>query len=503
MKSYNRLMHQADNSKNYKGIVAAYMRYSSDNQDEKSIEYQRDAITEYCKNNDYFLFAEYWDEAYTGTNDRRPSFQKLIEDAQNSPPWDTILVFDYSRWFRDTNHSTLYECQLFELGIDVFSITEQFDTSSEGLLMRDIKKAFNAFTSRNIGKFSRAGMLNNANKAEHCGGKPPLGYDIVNKKLVINESEANIVKRIFDMYENNFSYNKMAEDLNSKGYRTKFGQPFTFNSFDSILHQEKYTGTYVWNKSHEKNTRGSKKSQRCEVYDKEVKTPNAVPVIISQEQFDRVQQMFKNRRSGTATSKNRNHYLLSGCGFLKCAECGALMIGSIVSSHGNRYKYYYCPNHKKKLPTCSNVGIQATFLDEFVIRVIVKDIYKRDDLISLYNTSEEKDKVHILKNQIAGLEKTSKNLVKELVKKENKESLVELRAELNDVNIRKKALKEELEYIKASLVTLTESDRKNLCKKIKKLMITGDSLEVRKYLKETISEILVSDTDVKITLNIT
>ena len=101
------------------------------------------------------------------------------------------------------------------------------------MCMRDIKKAFNSFTSRNIGKFTHAGMLTNASNGEHCGGVPPLGYNVVDKKLVINESEAEIVRRIFDMYENNFSYKQMAEDLNSKGYRTKFGQLFTYNSFSS------------------------------------------------------------------------------------------------------------------------------------------------------------------------------------------------------------------------------------------------------------------------------
>ena len=127
MKPYNRVIHTAESDKKYKGIVAAYMRYSSDNQDEHSIEYQRDAIVTYCQKEELFLCAEYWDEACTGTNDRRSSFRKMIADAHNAPLWDTILVFDYSRWFRDSNNSTLYECQLFSLGIDVFSITEQFD----------------------------------------------------------------------------------------------------------------------------------------------------------------------------------------------------------------------------------------------------------------------------------------------------------------------------------------------------------------------------------------
>lgn len=502
MKPYNRIIHKIENNATYKGIVAAYMRYSSDNQDEHSIEYQRKAIVEYCKKENYCLYAEYWDEARTGTNDRRPSFQKMIADAQESPPWDTILVFDYSRWFRDANLSSLYECLLVGLGIDVFSITEQFDTSSEGLLMRDIKKAFNSFTSRNIGKFTHAGMLTNASNGEHCGGVPPLGYNVVDKKLVINESEAEIVRRIFDMYENNFSYKQMAEDLNSKGYRTKFGQPFTYNSFSSILHQEKYTGTYVWNKSSKKSHSGKRNSHKTKPEEEQIKQKDAIPVIIPKEQFDRVQTRIAERKNGTASSKSRRFYLLGSGGFLKCAECGALMIGCMVKSHGKSYKYYYCPNHRKGNSRCTNVGIKARLLERFIVNALVKDISERSDLISLYNTSDEKDKIYLLKNQIAGLEKNSRNLVSEIASGKSKAAIDDLRAQLNDVAVRKQILSAELERLKISKVILTERDRRALCEKIAKVLYQSESLEVKKYLKEMITEIKVSNDDVVVSMNI-
>lgn len=502
MKMYNKTIHKAEAGVTYKGTVAAYMRYSSDNQDEHSIEYQRQAITEYCKKENYFLLAEYWDEAYTGTNDRRPSFQKMIADAGENPPWQTILVFDYSRWFRDTNYSTLYEITLLDLGIDVFSITEQFDTSSEGMLMRDVKKAFNAFTSRNIAKFTHAGMVTNAKNGEHCGGVPPLGYDIINKKLVINEYEAEIVRRIFDMYENNYSYKQMAEELNGMGYRTKFDQPFTYNSFSSILHQEKYAGTYVWNKASGKGASGKRNSHKAKAEAEQIRKEDDTIVIIPRAQFDRVQKMFADRQNGTATSKSRRFYLLGSGGFLKCAECGALMIGEVVKSHGRSYKYYYCPNHKKAGKKCSNVGIKAKILEPFVVNTLVKEISQREDLISLYNTSDEKDKINQIKNQIAGLDKASKNLVNEFASGKSKEAIDDLRAKLKDVAIRKQHLSAELEELKRGIKPLADKDRMELCKKIAKVIYKSESLEAKKYLKEAIKEITVSNDNVEILMNI-
>lgn len=71
--------------------AVAYMRYSSDNQNETSIEYQRIAIEAYCDRNGIELVGEYVDEAYSGTNDKRPGFQDLIRDALDKPEWGTEI----------------------------------------------------------------------------------------------------------------------------------------------------------------------------------------------------------------------------------------------------------------------------------------------------------------------------------------------------------------------------------------------------------------------------
>ena len=506
MSLYNKNVFEKIEGATYTATVVAYMRYSSENQDIHSIESQRIAIKKYCDEQHYYLCAEYWDEALTGTNDRRPSFQKLIADSEDNAPWELILVFDYSRFFRNTNDATMYSMRLWNVGIDIFSVTERYDMSSEGLLMRDIKHGYNSFTSRNIGKFTYQGLLTNAINAEHCGGVPPLGYDIVEKKLVINEYEAAIVKQIFDMYENNFSYSQIAKELNSKGYRTKQGNLFTKNSFDSILHQEKYKGTFTWNKTRPKSYDGKRNSHKLKKEAEQVCKPDMVPPIISAEQYDRVQLLFTNRKNGTASSKNRHFYLLSGGGFLRCTECGALMIGSIVRSHGSSYKYYYCPNHKKRAEDgklrCSNVGINAEPLDNFIIWTLVKDIYKRSDLISIYNTAEDTNIVRYLTYQLQGIEKSSRNLVKKIAKTDNSDVSDALLLELTDLSKRKAAIKEEIDRLQANMVIYTEADRKKLCKKIKKLMETGDSLAVKKYLKEIIDEIKVGNNNIDITLNI-
>ena len=178
------------------------------------------------------------------------------------------------------------------------------------------------------------------------------------------------------------------------------------------------------------------------------------------------------------------------------------MIGEVVKSHGRSYKYYYCPNHKKAGKKCSNVGIKAKMLEPFVINALVKDIYQRQDLISLYNTSDEKDRMYQIKNQIAGLEKASKNLIKEIASGKITEAIDDVSATLNDIAERKQLLSEELEQLKRSIAPLSECDRRALCKKIANLIYKSESLEAKKYLKEAIKEITVSNDNIEILMNI-
>ena len=74
--------------------VVAYYRYSSNNQDENSIAYQRESTQNHCKKVGFEIIQEYVDEAQTGTNDNRAGFLQMIEDAEKSPEWDAIMVYD-------------------------------------------------------------------------------------------------------------------------------------------------------------------------------------------------------------------------------------------------------------------------------------------------------------------------------------------------------------------------------------------------------------------------
>ena len=176
------------------------------------------------------------------------------------------------------------------------------------------------YESKKIGERVSSTFTSKASRARHCGGVPPLGYDVIEEKLVINESEEVIVKSIFEMYLAGFSYQKMADNLNSKGLLTKAGRPFTKNSFHDILRQKKYVGTYIWNRRQAKQRRGKGNNHAEKPLDEQVKVEGGCPQIIDDETFQMVQEKLAGRQNGTADSKSRRHYMLGGLKILKCKE---------------------------------------------------------------------------------------------------------------------------------------------------------------------------------------
>ena len=115
--------------------AVAYMRYSSENQDECSIEHQLMEIKKYCKNNNFKLVGKYVDKAITGRTNDRPGLNNLMKDIKKPQSWDTILVFDWSRFFRNAGYAILYSKEIADLGFNLISVTQPSIDSPIGKMM--------------------------------------------------------------------------------------------------------------------------------------------------------------------------------------------------------------------------------------------------------------------------------------------------------------------------------------------------------------------------------
>ena len=331
------------------------------------------------------------------------------------------------------------------------------------------------------------GLFAKARRGIHCGGIPPLGYDVVDKKLVINPLEKECVKRIFDLYENNISYSEIARILNEEGYRTKTGAKFGKNSFNAILTNPKYTGLFVWNRRASKDEKGRHNNHREKPIEKQVVLEKGVPQIISEAQFERVQNKIEARKLGEGEPLTRYHYALSSKKLLKCKKCGAYLEGYMQSSHGKKYRVYRCPNHKKGI--CETKEIRADRLENFVLYSLVDTIFENEDLQKLTDVFNYDFDEKAIKDKIADVDFSIKNITKSL-KKHCSDILLE---QLEELEEEKNGLCVQLEKHESQKFEFNENTLPKVKIRVQKYLKNTPDLEATRLFKTAIKMIYVNN----------
>ena len=227
-------------------VAYGYCRKSTTGQREESIEAQQRAIVAYAASCGYNLVKIYKDHGNSGKNGERPQFVQMVEDATAGGA-QYIIVHKLDRFFRNAERQTLVEAQLRRHGVKVLSASEHFDDTPQGQFMLNVTKAINQWYSANLAQEVTKGLRENALGARNTGGVAPLGYkvDPASGKFVMEPREAEAVQLIFKLYLEDVGYARIVDELNSRGYTTRRGQPFGKNSIYDILRNEKYTGVYI------------------------------------------------------------------------------------------------------------------------------------------------------------------------------------------------------------------------------------------------------------------
>ena len=250
-----------------KGVI--YARYSSDRQNEQSIAGQIDVCTEWAKNNDINIVNIYHDEALSGKTDNRPDFQRMIKDAKGAG-FDYIIVYKLDRFARNRYDSAIYKAQLKKHGVRIISAMENIADGPEGIILESVLEGMAEYYSANLSQNVLRGMRQRAELGKYMGGTIPLGYKIdKDKNYVINEDTAGIVKRIYEMYADGYTVREICKELNSAGYKTSIGKPFSYHSLYRILSNRKYIGRYEY---------------------LDTVLEDAIPRIVDDETFEKVQQ---------------------------------------------------------------------------------------------------------------------------------------------------------------------------------------------------------------------
>lgn len=478
-------------------IAALYVRYSSDNQRDESIDAQIRAGEDYAKKNNIKIVKIYADRAKSATSDKRPEFQKMIKDSALGL-FNTVIVHKLDRFSRDKYDSAIYKRKLKANGIKLISIVENLDGSPESLILESVIEGMAQYYSANLAREVMKGMKETAYQCKHTGGQPPLGYDVdLEKKYIVNDAEAEIVRKIYDMYINGYSYSQIIDHLNERGYKTKAGNTFGKNSIYSILDNEKYSGIYIFNRSSKKDAFGKRNSRLFKDDSEVIRIDGGMPAIVSKETFQKAREMMLARKKAPGANKAKETYLVSGLIF--CGECGASMQGNRRNPKDKpRYVSYRCSCRLQKR-TCDNKEIRKEYVEEFVLSELEKNILNDKAIPILVEkinqhikeqSKSDKASIEILTKELGDIDKQINNIVSAITQgfayDEFKTKMEELKGRKTKLEV---TLREQEN--KSQATQITEEQVKNLFSMFRGFVKERNIPECKKFIQNYVDKVIV------------
>ena len=300
--------------------AAAYIRVSTDNQTELSPDSQIKEIRKYAKQHGYIVPNEYIfrDDGISGRRaEKRPDFIRMIATAKQKPaPFCAVLLWKFSRFARNQEESIFYKGMLAKNNIEVKSISEPILDGPFGSLIERIIEWFDEFYSINLSGEVKRGMTE---RVERGGAVsiPAFGYEIVDKKYVINPDTAPIVRQIYADYLNGMGALQIAHKINDMGIRTTRGNLWENRTIDYILRNPVYIGKIRWNPNG--RTRRNYGDPNIMIVDGQHEP------IIDEDSFNKVQAIYEvNQKKHTRYAHNTGKkYMYMLHGLVKCSDCGA------------------------------------------------------------------------------------------------------------------------------------------------------------------------------------
>jgi len=321
------------------------------------------------------IFRIYSDPGFSGANLNRPALNEMINDIKEGRI-DVIISYKIDRLTRSPKD--FYQLiELFEkYNVDFISVTERFDTStSSGRLLRNIMLTFAQFERELASERTKDKMLQRAAKGMWNGGIIPFGYKAENKKLIVCEKEARIVRDIYEGYVTSGSIAKVYNETKNKGNKDRKGLPLSKSSIYYILRNIVYTG----------------KIKYAEKVYQGVHQP-----IISEDIFGLAQEIHKKKKRVLRLYK---HYPLAG--LIRCQECASYMTPCYTNKWKRgklkRYYYYRCTKTTKRdWNACRTRQVSANRLENYIFENLERisvDRYYVDSLFFMLKNGQPDDRV--------------------------------------------------------------------------------------------------------------
>ena len=415
--------------------AAIYLRLSKEDREiNNSIDMQREITTQYAKEHKYKIIDEYIDNGYSGILSSRPGLNKMMIDIIRNKI-NMVIVKDMSRLTRDKNMTSYYTDIFFpDNDVRLISVTEYIDTG-ERYEIDDVvalRGIVNQSYLEDISRKIKAVKRNCKEQGKFIEGSVPYGYkkDLEDKnKLVIDENVSPIIKEIYSSFLNGKKPLEIAKDLNKKKIKTASqylnlknkGKYWTKSMVNRILTSPIYAGNLVLNKY--VNDLKLKKTIATPKHQYEIKR-NTHPAIITQEEYDMVQQI-----KGNKTKNDFKSYLYLLKDLTYCKHCGRKMayknanpvridINGKITGKNTGKGYFICVEHYRHKEVCNVFNkIMEKDLNEIVLKKVsdrLKELqinkYSKDVQFYREKQNSKLNDYKKIKNEIAKQESNFKML---------------------------------------------------------------------------------------------
>ncbi len=358
--------------------VAAYTRVSSASDDQlNSFAAQNRYYTTLISGKENWKLVDiYADEGITGTSaEKREDFQRLLADCRRGLI-DRVLVKSISRFARNTKECLEALRELKLLGISVYFEKENIDTATiSGEMMTTLLASFAQTESESISGNMRWSYQRRMQSGEFITCKAPFGYRLRNGTLEIEESEAEIIRLIFERYLSGQSTADIASEITSLGVPTRDGTPYwQHTTICYILQNEKYAGDSLLQKYYATDTLPiqKKRNQGCkdQYYISESHQP-----IIERSVFNKAQALYRAKGSEIVNHpRNKNDFTLT----IVCGNCGTYF----RRKRCRDISYWVCRKHNYNKNDCFIEQIQEEKIKEAFLRLYYKLKHHGEPILS-------------------------------------------------------------------------------------------------------------------------
>lgn len=355
--------------------VTFYARVSTDKDEQlNSLENQIQYYTELIQSKENWSYIPgYIDEGISGTSTKkRDSFLRMIEDAK-AGLFDFIITKEISRFSRSTLDSIQYTQELLEHNVGVLFQNDNINTLDSDSEFRLVVMAGVAQDEvRKLSERLKFGFRQAIKNGHVLGNDKLWGYDKKDCVLTINESEAKVVRRIFDLYANQqMGIRRISQTLYNEGYTSRRGNAFNVLTIRHILENPKYKGWYCANKSQTVDYRSKRKIFLEE--DEWVMYPDpSIPAIVSEELWDRANALYKRRSkqmmSHQSAAEFHNRYPYSGK--IICEEHGTSFHRQVRKSAKGVKEAWQCRVYRNRgRAGCSAPQVLTAELDQIMAQI--------------------------------------------------------------------------------------------------------------------------------------